>query len=177
MVKARISDPRVLQFWDRHHLVSQKMSTQLNGQPDCCRHEGDLWDLVALYPRQQTWGDGKPIFVGGPVVKVKDRIAATLPQIIEQAKFSFSVRRSAGERFIALSAPTGELPKKFHGSSRVHPQSRCFHQTIGHSWISPFRAEKSARRSLIRWDTRDHIRTKREIHRQARDHVPVWDVG
>jgi hypothetical protein len=75
MVKARISDPRVAQFWDKQHLVSQELSKQLAVEPDCCRHKGDLWDFVALYPRQQKWGESVPSFVGGPVVKARDGVA------------------------------------------------------------------------------------------------------
>ena len=80
MVKARISDPRVTQFWDRQHLVSREISRQLSAgtEPPCCRHEGALWDFVALYPPQESWGTGAPAFVGGPVVHAKDGIAARL---------------------------------------------------------------------------------------------------
>jgi hypothetical protein len=89
LVKARISDPRVVQFWDKHHLVSQELSKQLAAEPDCCRHEGDLWDFVALYPRQEKWGKGAPVFVGGPVVKVKDGIGARLHEFAEQVQLQF----------------------------------------------------------------------------------------
>jgi hypothetical protein len=80
LVKARISDSRVAQFWDKQHLVSQELSKQLSAgkEPRCCRDNGALWDFVALYPESQTWSEGAPAFVGGPVVKAKDGVAARL---------------------------------------------------------------------------------------------------
>lgn len=84
LVKARISDPRVAQFWDKHHLVSQELSKQLSAgkEPGCCRDNGALWDFVALYPQNQKWSEGMPAFVGGPVVKAKDGVAGQLPRYI-----------------------------------------------------------------------------------------------
>lgn len=87
LVKARISDPRVTQFWDKQHLVSQELSNQLSAgrEPGCCRHNGALWDFVALYPRNQTWDKGSPAFVGGPVVEATDGVAEQLPKYIQPA--------------------------------------------------------------------------------------------
>jgi hypothetical protein len=93
LVKVRISDPRAVQFWDKHHLVSQELSKQLAAEPDCCRREGSLWDLVALYPRHEKWATGAPVFVGGPVVRSKDEIAARLHEFAEQAQFYFFCSR------------------------------------------------------------------------------------
>ncbi len=83
LVKARITDPRVVQFWDKHHLVSQELGKQLAAEPGCCRHEGDLWDFVALYPRHEKWATGAPVFAGGPVVKAKDGVAAQIRKFSE----------------------------------------------------------------------------------------------
>ena len=86
-MKARVSDPRVVQFWDTQHLVSHELSQQLAAgkEPDCCRHNGALWDFVALYPQNQKWAAGLPVFVGGPVVKAKDGVAAQLPKYTQPA--------------------------------------------------------------------------------------------
>jgi len=82
-VLARISDPRVKQFWDKDHLIAKQLDQQLStSQPDCCRHAGILWDVVALYPKGVQWGGSQPIFIDGAVVKVKvelaKQVAATL---------------------------------------------------------------------------------------------------
>ena len=53
---ARISDPRVVQFWDRHHLVAQELRKRLLASParisSWDRHLSSkiLWDDVAVYP-------------------------------------------------------------------------------------------------------------------------------
>ena len=75
-VMARVSDKRVIQFWDKDHVIAQQLSAQLHGkEPSCCRHAGILWDLVALYPMGTKWNDSEPIYVDGPVVKVKSELA------------------------------------------------------------------------------------------------------
>jgi hypothetical protein len=46
-VMARIQDNRVIQFWDKDHLIAEQLSRQLRTkQPTCCRHSGTLWDLA-----------------------------------------------------------------------------------------------------------------------------------
>ncbi len=75
-VLARISDARVMQFWDKDHVVAKQLDDQLRvRQPSCCRHAGTLWDLVALYPKGSKWGDSEPLYIDGPVVKVKPELA------------------------------------------------------------------------------------------------------
>ena len=72
-VLARIPDERVVQFWDKDHIVAKQLDGQLRTrQPGCCRHAGTLWDLVALYPKGTKWGTAEPIYVDGPVAKVKE---------------------------------------------------------------------------------------------------------
>jgi len=82
-VLARISDPRVRQFWDKDHLIAKQLDQQLStSQPSCCRHAGILWDVVALYPKGIKWGGSQPAFIDGAVVKVEmelgKRVTATL---------------------------------------------------------------------------------------------------
>lgn len=82
-VLARIPDRRVMQFWDKDHLIARQLNQQLStSQPTCCRHAGILWDVVALYPKGVQWGGSQPVFVDGAVVKVEmelaKQVAATL---------------------------------------------------------------------------------------------------
>jgi hypothetical protein len=80
-VLGRISDDRVRQFWDKDHLVAKQLDKQLSSlQPNCCRNEGILWDLVALYPKGAHW-DATPIFVDGPVAKVEDALTTRVQAI------------------------------------------------------------------------------------------------
>jgi hypothetical protein len=81
-VLARIPDDRVIQFWDKDHLIAQQMDAQLStSQPSCCRHAGMLWDLAALYPRKVQWGSFEPVYVDGPVVKIKAELANQIPKV------------------------------------------------------------------------------------------------
>ena len=68
MVQSRISDPRVIQYWDNDHLVAEALHHQLSSEPSCCQRRGILWDLAALYGKQAKWGNSSPVFAGGPVV-------------------------------------------------------------------------------------------------------------
>ena len=84
-VLGRIPDQRVIQFWDKDHLVAKQLDQQIfNSQPSCCRHEGVLWDLVAVYPRRVQWGGSQPVFVDGPVAKVDAVLARRLVEVSHQ---------------------------------------------------------------------------------------------
>jgi hypothetical protein len=75
-VLARIPDRRVVQFWDKDHLIAKQLDQQLSTlQPSCCRHEGTLWDLVAVYPNGVQWGNSQPAYIDGPVAKVETELA------------------------------------------------------------------------------------------------------
>ena len=50
-VMARISDPRVVQFWDKDHLVATELQRQLSSSQICCQRNGIVWDVAALYPK------------------------------------------------------------------------------------------------------------------------------
>jgi hypothetical protein len=81
-VLARISDSRALQYWDKDHAVAQQLDTQLSArQPSCCRRNGVLWDVVALYPNGAQWGGLEPVYIDGPVAKVKARIASEISNL------------------------------------------------------------------------------------------------
>lgn len=78
MVQSRISDLRVAQFWDKDHLVAKALDKQLSSQPSCCRRNGVLWDLAALYPEKVQWDSTPPVFIDGPVVAVSDAVQQRL---------------------------------------------------------------------------------------------------
>ena len=86
LVQSRISDARVTQFWDRHHLVAKEFSQQLSAssQPHCCRNDGILWDVAVLYLQPTQWNNASPDFVDGPVVKASRDLAKMLPGRGEQ---------------------------------------------------------------------------------------------
>jgi len=68
MVQSRISDSRVVQFWDKDHLVAKELRQQLSSSQICCQRNGIIWDAAALYPRDIHWGTSMPVFSGGAVL-------------------------------------------------------------------------------------------------------------
>ena len=80
---ARISDQRVVQFWDKDHIIAKQLNAQLHTkQPNCCRDSGTLWDLAALYPQGTNWNDSEPIYVDGPVVKIQAELAKKTSDLV-----------------------------------------------------------------------------------------------
>jgi hypothetical protein len=80
---ARLRDRRGAQYWDPAHLLAKQMANDAREpQPKqkCCTRNGVLWDLAALYPPGEVWGDAMPpaVFFNGPVVKVEDDLQAEL---------------------------------------------------------------------------------------------------
>jgi hypothetical protein len=65
-VLRRLHDPRAAQYWDPAHLLA----AQLPGEPECCRNDGILWDIAAVYPPGAQWTDKPPTptLFNGPVV-------------------------------------------------------------------------------------------------------------
>jgi hypothetical protein len=83
-VMARIPDSRVIQFWDKDHLIAEELSRQLRTkQPSCCRHSGTLWDLVALYPNGTNWNESEPFYVDGPVYKIESELQNQTSKLLE----------------------------------------------------------------------------------------------
>jgi hypothetical protein len=79
IVLNRISDPRVMQFWDEKHVLASQMAKDAREpQPvqGCCVRNNHLWDLVAVYRPGITWDDVMPTAVvfDGPVLYVKKEI-------------------------------------------------------------------------------------------------------
>jgi len=73
MVQARISDPRVVQFWDKGHFIAKELQQQLSSSQACCQRNGIVWDVAALYPGDTQWG-ASPAFFGGAVLDVAGEI-------------------------------------------------------------------------------------------------------
>jgi hypothetical protein len=81
---ARISDTRVIQFWDNDHLIAKQLSAQLHTkEPSCCRHSGTLWDLVALYPNGTNWNESEPLYIDGPVYKVESELQNQTSKLLQ----------------------------------------------------------------------------------------------
>ncbi len=80
---ARLSDPRVSQFWDPNHLLSAviKKAEETGAlHPDCCNRKGFLWDLTATYAPGAQWRDTlpEPILLNGPVVRTTSDLEALI---------------------------------------------------------------------------------------------------
>jgi hypothetical protein len=74
-VLARLSDPRVAQYWDKNHLFAEQLARRLKSDPDqprprCCDESGIDWDEVAVYRPDALWDAQLPraVFLDGPVV-------------------------------------------------------------------------------------------------------------
>jgi hypothetical protein len=76
-VQSRISDPRVVQFWDKDHLVAKELQQQLSRSQICCQRNGIIWDVATLYPKYAQWGSS-PAFFGGAVLDVSSEIRQRL---------------------------------------------------------------------------------------------------
>jgi hypothetical protein len=74
-VLARLSDPRVSQYWDKNHLFAEQLARRLKSDPEhprprCCDESGIDWDEVAVYRQVESWDDKLPraVFLDGPVI-------------------------------------------------------------------------------------------------------------
>ncbi len=80
---ARLADGRVRQFWDPHRVMAAEMSRDARDPqptPACCRMDGALWDLAAVYPPGAQWDDRLPparVF-DGPIVRAGQKVAAAI---------------------------------------------------------------------------------------------------
>jgi hypothetical protein len=78
MTQSLIHDPRAVQFWDKNHLVAKELGQQLSNSEICCQHNGVIWDVVAVYPKDVQWGTSSPAFFGGTVLNVADNVRQQL---------------------------------------------------------------------------------------------------
>lgn len=71
-VLRRLSDARAIQMWDKQHLVADLVK-ESTGDPNlgCCKHNGTLWDIIAVYPPGAQWTASLPPpgLFAGPVVR------------------------------------------------------------------------------------------------------------
>jgi hypothetical protein len=85
MVQSRISDRRVIQYWDNDHLVAEDLRHQLSSEPSCCQRKGILWDLALLYRKQAQWGNSSPVFADGPVVEAAPTLGKRLASLSDSS--------------------------------------------------------------------------------------------
>ena len=83
IVLSRLSDRRVVQFWDKEHVLASRMSQDARPpQPtqQCCVRSGHLWDLVAIYRASEKWETQMPTatMFDGPVLYVREEIRQAL---------------------------------------------------------------------------------------------------
>jgi hypothetical protein len=78
-VLARLSDPRVSQYWDKNHLFAEQLGRKMEAnagqrQPKCCTRKAIQWDEVAVYSTDAHWDGQLPraVFLDGPVVHAVD---------------------------------------------------------------------------------------------------------
>jgi hypothetical protein len=79
----RLSDVRVRQFWDAHHLVANALEQsfeQRDPQPACCFQNGIWWDLMAVFPPGAEWRDTlpEPLLLEGTVDEAAPAFEALL---------------------------------------------------------------------------------------------------
>ena len=82
-VLQRLSDARVIQVWDKNHLIADLMEKGADGQrPRCCRRSGVWWDVIAAYPSGVHWEDSLPApeLLNGTVVRTAPELEAKLSQ-------------------------------------------------------------------------------------------------
>jgi hypothetical protein len=85
---ARLSDPRVEQFWDEGLLLSEVLLELVRAHPEWLKPEEKValasqkvvWDLVAVYPPGARWEKEPPLpdYYGGPIVYYTDGLKARL---------------------------------------------------------------------------------------------------
>ena len=85
MVQSRISDRRVIQYWDKDHLVADALRRQLPSEPSCCQRKGILWDLALLYRKHAQWGNSSPVFADGPVVDAAPTLEKRLASLSDSS--------------------------------------------------------------------------------------------
>lgn len=79
MVQSRVSDTRVVQFWDKDHLVAGELKQQFpSSRKLCCQRKGILWDVAAVYPPKVEWDTAAPAYFGGAILDVADDVRQQL---------------------------------------------------------------------------------------------------
>jgi hypothetical protein len=106
-VLARLSDTRVVQYWDKTHLFAGLLALRLKSdsehpQPRCCRNAGFDWDEVAVYRQDAQWDDQFPraVFLDGPVVH-----ALGFANVVTELLSTATKAEPRKEKSQAVSAP------------------------------------------------------------------------
>ena len=78
-ILARLSDPRVTQYWDKNHLFAEQLGSKIAAdagqpKPNCCTRQGIQWDEIAVYGQDTQWDGQLPraVYLNGPVVHSPD---------------------------------------------------------------------------------------------------------
>lgn len=82
-VLARLSDPRVIQVWDKDHVIAGLVEKGADGRsPACCSRNGHWWDVIAAYPPAAMWTGSAPApdLLNGTVVHAAPELEAQLVQ-------------------------------------------------------------------------------------------------
>jgi hypothetical protein len=81
---ARLSDRRVIQVWDRGHLIAGQIEKAADGRhPACCsRHGAWWWDVIAAYPPAAHWAGTAPVpeLLNGTIVRTAPQLEDQLEQ-------------------------------------------------------------------------------------------------
>jgi hypothetical protein len=119
-VLARLSDPRVTQYWDKNHVFAERLASRLKAdkghpQPSCCNRHGIDWDEVAVYGQDALWDGQLPraAFLDGPVVHALS-FAKVVDELLSEATDSKPTSRhsqpsSSSSALLALLRPTGGI--------------------------------------------------------------------
>lgn len=69
-VLGRLSDRRAVQWWDDEHMIAGLLKASVSEGPRCCKRNGILWDVIAVYPPGVQWKETMPApeLIAGPVV-------------------------------------------------------------------------------------------------------------
>lgn len=90
---ARLSDPRVAQFWDRHLFLSRAIKETARRDPRHALHEmasdpdAVVWDALGLFMPGTRWTDDfpSPVFQGFPVVEAVDELERRLAGMADES--------------------------------------------------------------------------------------------
>lgn len=87
---ARLSDPRVEQFWDPRHNVSKELAEMVrpsSSRPQPNSGKGFYWDEAILYGPNSRWESApKSLFWQGPVYRVIPGLETALRATAHEAR-------------------------------------------------------------------------------------------
>jgi hypothetical protein len=129
-VLARLSDPRVAQYWDQNHLVAEQLARRLNSdlehpRPRCCDASGIDWDEVAVYRQDANWDDQLPraVFLDGPVVHALG-FANVVSELLSKTTYS-EPRSENSQRMSGSPILFANLKRGSCQSTPINGRYRC----------------------------------------------------